>query len=79
MKMRKKMWQEMGPKNGPPKIGEGKRFRVLEKTGPVSFQPQSKKNQKYQNSRAFQGDSTSPNDHPSSFFADQEKNKHCFP
>ena len=70
----------MGPNNGAPKGGEGERFWVLEKTGPVSFQPQSKNNnQKYQNSRAFKGNSPSPNDHPSSFFADQENNKHFQP
>ena len=63
-KMRKNMWQEMGQNNGAPGGGEGERFWVSEKTEPVSFQPQSNNNnQKYQNSRAFQGNSPSPNDH----------------
>ena len=67
--MGKNMWQEMGPNNGAPRGGEGDRFWVSEKTEPVSFPPHSNNNQlKYQNSRAFQGNSPSPNDHPCIIF-----------
>ena len=67
--MGKTMWQEMGPNNGAPRDGEGERVWVSEKTELVSFQPQSNNNkQKYQNSRALQGNSPSPNDHTSITF-----------
>jgi hypothetical protein len=80
--MGKNMWQEMRSNNGAPGGGEGERFWVSEKDEPISFQPQSNNNkQKYQNSRAFQGNSPSPSDNPSiiSFFADQGNNKHFQP
>ena len=43
-KMGKNMWQEIGPNNGAPGDHAGERFWVLEKTEPVSFQPQSNNN-----------------------------------
>ena len=73
--MGKHMWQEMGANNE-----EGDRFLVSEKAEPVYFQPQSNNNkQKYQNSRDFQGNSPSPNDHSCIIFVDQENNKHFQP
>jgi hypothetical protein len=71
------MWQEMGANNEALGGGEGDRVLVSEKSGPVYFQPQSNINkQKYQNSRAFQGNSPSPNDQSCINFVDQENNKH---
>jgi hypothetical protein len=78
--MGKNMWQEMGANNEALGGGEGDRLLVSEKSEPVYFQPQSNINkQKYQNSRAFQGNSPSPNDHSCIIFVDQENNKHFQP
>ena len=84
--MGKSMWHKMGAIKGAPRGGEGERLWVSEKTEPpektdlLSFQPRSNNNQqKNQTSRAFQGNSPSPNDHPCIIFVYQENNKHFQP
>jgi hypothetical protein len=78
--MGKNMWHKMGASKGATGGGEGERFWVSEETEPLSFQPQSNNNQqKNQTSRAFRGNSPSPNDKLHIIFGDQENNKHIQP